>query len=611
MSEGDNTSVYIYNGVGRVPRNVTHVRIDPSVTVIPQDAFFNSQQLVEVKLPEGLVHIEVRAFYNCNSLKTINIPSTVTEIGDYAFDECEKLVVVHLPEGLQRLGGWAFHHCTSLQSINIPPAIEVIKEGAFCHCHSLADIKFPEGVRGIELDGFSRCMSLVSVTLPSSLRDVGEEAFEGCPLLKEIHMPDTLESIEARAFKKCNFTNFRMPPSLGNYIDISIVGGNTSLVSLELPETAGHFEDRYNNTEEHYTDLSVRNISLPSNCVTVAAVALNHCTELGVVFPDADVDTISTALKTRFNELPIHKICYYQSYHDNETTLQHLRREINPWTSKPPGQLNLTGKEQDCLGMTPLHILACSTKPTIQMFQLLIEKYPETLIMKDKWGDIPLMYAIWCNAPTEILDLLVESYNSLHPEFEFDWSGMILTLAKRNVPLANIQTLIKTQQDRFPNQKYDIQQVVMELVVHDTNPTGLRRRYTSIETFRYLLQISITKRLDSLDVKRFQVDMENSINAVSLAKGREEDTRAVYDRLAAYEIAKEGASILELALWKDKIDESHSKRARVDAEVVSYRDQCRINCGAGIIIRNVLPYLVPKTLLIPRRVAGSTTEIEL
>ena len=593
-SEGDNTSVYIYNGVGRVPRNVTHVRVDPSVTVIPQDAFFNSQQLVEVKLPEGLIRIEVRAFYKCNSLKTINIPSTVTEIGDYAFDECEKLVVAHLPEGLQRLGGWAFHHCTSLQRINIPPDIEVIKEGAFCHCHSLADITFPERLREIEMDAFSRCMTLVSVTLPSSLRDVGEEAFEGCTRLNEIHMPDTLESIEARAFKKCNFTNFRMPSSLGNYIDISIVGGNTSLVSLELPETAGHFEDRYNNTEEYYTDLSVRNIALPSNCVT-NTTALNHCTELGVVFPDADVDTISTALKTRFNDLPIHKICYYQSYHDTETTLQHIRREINPWTSKPPGQLNLTGKEQDCLGMTPLHILACSTKPTIEMYRLLIDKYPETLTMKDKWGDIPLLYAFWCNAQTEVIELLVERYKTLQPDYEFDWKGMLLTMAKRHVPLANVQALINTQQDRFPEQECDMQPIVMELVVYDTNQTGPRRRYTSIKTFKYLLRVSISKRLESLDVKRFQVDMENSINAVSLAKGREEDTRAIYDRLAAYEITKEGASILELALWKAKLNESRNKRARVDGEV-SYRDQCRVSCGADIIIRNVLHYLSPKRI---------------
>ena len=57
----------------------------------------------------------------------------------------------------------------------------------------------------------------------------------------------------------------------------------------------------------------------------------------------------------------------------------------------------------------------------MEVYQLLIDKYPETLIMEDKWGDIPLMYAIWCNAPSGIIDLLVKSYTIHHPEYEFDY----------------------------------------------------------------------------------------------------------------------------------------------------------------------------------------------
>ena len=49
----------------------------------------------------------------------------------------------------------------------------------------------------------------------------------------------------------------------------------------------------------------------------------------------------------------------------------------------------------------------------------------------------------------------------------FDWGGMILTLAKRNVPLANIQKLIDTQQNNFRGQHYDMQSVVMDLATHD------------------------------------------------------------------------------------------------------------------------------------------------
>ena len=200
----------------------------------------------------------------------------------------------------------------------------------------------------------------------------------------------------------------------------------------------------------------------------------------------------------------------------------------------------------------------------------------------------------------------MESYKSIYPEHVFDWGGMILTLAKRNVPLANIQTLVNTQQNSFPDQHYDMQSAVMELATHATSRTTLNRPTSSIETFRYLLHVSVTKRLDSLNVRRWRIELEKCVNEFPDKPSlREEEARAVFAKLETYESLKEGTSVLELALWKAKIDEMDStnnystglvqcnKRARVDNEV-SYKDQCRINCGADVVVRNVLHYLLPK-----------------
>ena len=54
---------------------------------------------------------------------------------------------------------------------------------------------------------------------------------------------------------------------------------------------------------------------------------------------------------------------------------------------------------------------------------------------------------------------------------------------------------------------------------------------------------------------------------------------------------KEGISLLELALWKAKLDEKeeYAAEGKVDAE--STRVQRRITCGADIVIKNVLPFL--------------------
>ena len=121
-----------------------------------------------------------------------------------------------------------------------------------------------------------------------------------------------------------------------------------------------------------------------------------------------------------------------------------------------------------------------------------------------------------------------------------------------------------------------------------------------------MLHLSISDRLDSLDVKRWRLELENSTNEFpDKASLRGEGARALYAKLETYESLKEASPVLELALWKAKIDEMDStnndstglvqcnKRARVDNEI-SYKDQCRISCGADIVLRNVLGYLLPK-----------------
>jgi hypothetical protein len=76
-------------------------------------------------------------------------------------------------------------------------------------------------------------------------------------------------------------------------------------------------------------------------------------------------------------------------------------------------KLDPTGNQQDCLGMTPLHILACSSVHDLEVYRVVIEKYPANLITEDSWGAPPLLYAFWGAAPAEIIQFLVNSYQSL------------------------------------------------------------------------------------------------------------------------------------------------------------------------------------------------------
>ena len=66
-----------------------------------------------------------------------------------------------------------------------------------------------------------------------------------------------------------------------------------------------------------------------------------------------------------------------------------------------------------------------------------------------------------------------------------------------------------------------------------------------------------------------------------------------------YVLLKEFTTLLELALWKAKLDESQhersfgsdqpAKKAKIDMKAA--RQEQRITSGANIVIKNVLPFL--------------------
>ena len=70
--------------------------------------------------------------------------------------------------------------------------------------------------------------------------------------------------------------------------------------------------------------------------------------------------------------------------------------------------------------------------------------------------------------------------------------------------------------------------------------------------------------------------------------------RSIRNKLAHFEVEltklKEVTTILELALWKMKMNEkSHKDMATHDSNV---RSQDRVTCGADVVIGHVLPFLI-------------------
>jgi len=538
-SSSNNAEIFVYTEGVEVPRDVVRVRVHQSVTAIPRNAFNRRYKLEEVELCDGLLEIGEEAFKECTALQHINIPSNVTTIGNNAFHTCSKLQEVELCEGLQEIGYEAFERCTSLKNVKIPSVIRI-----------------------------------------------GHHAFSMTPLI-DIQLPDGLEEIGNYAFMQWNnqgdYSNSNIPtlriPALVKTIPMGLITKCGVLFSLELSENVTQIE-RFS-----MSCPLLRNIALPTTDINIEERVFEECTDLLRLF-NTETNIINT-LQHRFDNLPIHKMVYYQAY--NNITPDQLNDATEIRISQRRRKLNPAGGQQDCLGMTPLHIMTCSSVQNVELYKVLVVKYPETLIAKDRWGAIPLLYAVWGKASSESIRFLVESYNSIYPDLELNWTNMMVTLGKVVKSWHVIRTLIDVHQEFFPNR---LEEWINELAVHD---------HISEENFRFLVQCRFTERVNAIGLKHYRNKMMKEMEKVPYGfkctwLGIVRSKLVNYEE--EYNMLKEATTILELAMWKREMDESDSKKKRKRAEDSSsdYREQCRVSCGADMVIDQVLPYLLPSSI---------------
>jgi hypothetical protein len=460
--------LFVYAGRSRseVPQNVIQIKVVSGIKRIPNWVLHSLESLVEVSLPKRLEAIGDHAFYRCLSLEKINFPSSLTEIGNNAFEGCSSLNPVQLQEGLKSIGVAAFRSCISLRSITIPASVTHIATCAFAGCSSLVSIYLPDSLNFIG-DWFLRCESLKMVRLPATIHSIAPHAFFHCRSLISLEVPEGVTSIWGGSFTECTL---------------------------------------------------LRNVFIPPG-VVLLETSFDSCTQLQELFPDED-DRIN-ALKSRFDGLPIHKICYYQAYHNTATSLEKLKRAIvNDDTAR---------ERQDSLGMTPLHILALSVKPNFHLWKVLLGNSPMDIEVEDKWGSFPIDYLI------------------------------------------------------------------------DNKPSG------SLSLLSSTIQAMTRKRLKSLGLARWKIEVLKLIEKLSDDTDRSDQVELIFSELAKY-VRMEALSLLEQALWKAKIDgpksvqrcEGRAKKKLKIGKATSIevycvgpvdRKTCRINCGAEIVITNVLGFL--------------------
>lgn len=116
-------------------------------TEIPTEAFRGAAKLTTIKLPNNLVTISDKAFYE-SKLTEIGLPATLKTLGEYAFYKSTSLSKITIPEMFTVEGGleikkFAFDGCTALAAVDdefvIPAGVTKIGVVAFRGCTGLAN----------------------------------------------------------------------------------------------------------------------------------------------------------------------------------------------------------------------------------------------------------------------------------------------------------------------------------------------------------------------------------------------------------------------------------------------------------------------------------------
>lgn len=383
------SKVFLYNGSGKVPRDVTHVRVDSSVTEIPDKAFQFCRGVVSVQLNEGLVRIGNYAFCCCRSLVNINFPSTLKVIGDYAFGDCGSLITAKLNEGLLNLQSEAFIRCYSLKYVIFPSTLQSIGGSAFYSCKNLLRAHLPNGLEEVGHLAFSHCASLRVLVVPSSVKTI-ERLCGGCLNLRTLELHEGLETIGYYTFYKCESLKRVMIPSTVKRIQQTAFGSCTNLISIELPEGLEELGDgAFAGCE------AMRNLVIPSSIVKYGRIftpeyynsSIPHRLKWHIIDNDRNETHLTNILKTRFHALPIHQLCYHQAHYSTRAVLEKLEDAIK-FKSVP-------SNDKDVFGMTPFHILALSVKPNVDLLKALLKHYPNNIASsKDESGSCAIDYLI-------------------------------------------------------------------------------------------------------------------------------------------------------------------------------------------------------------------------
>ena len=256
------------------------IEFDAPITQIPQAAFFYKNLVGELRIPNTVTSIQIKAFYSCTGLTgNLVIPNSVKEIGGDAFNSCRGFNgTLTLSSNLKTIGGSAFYGCSGFTgSLTLPNSVTTIGNAAFRACGSFTNLELSNALSVIPYQAFGGCTSLSgNLVIPNSVKEIGICAFYECSGFNgSLTLSNNLKVIEERVFSGCSgFTGDLIIPNSVRTIGYGAFNQCSGFTgSLILPNSVTTIgESAFYNCQRFTGDLT-----LPNSVTTIGNTAFCNC----------------------------------------------------------------------------------------------------------------------------------------------------------------------------------------------------------------------------------------------------------------------------------------------------------------------------------------------
>lgn len=291
-----NNDFVIENGILKEYRGTgKNITIPNSVLHIGQKAFYQCDTIVKVTIPKSVHSIQTDAFRNCKNLKSVKIAKGVSYISSGVFFNCENLDEISIPKSVDTIGAFAFGHTSWLEKkqknsknamvvvnnilidgekcsgkISVPKSVRIIGANAFYGNENITEVAIPSSVKSIEGLSFYDCNNLSKIQMSKGLERIDWFAFENCENLKSVKIPSSVTFIGGYAFYGCkSIKSITLPKNVSNVArgafgacdslsKITILGKNTGLEKVTVGDDYGDIfypDDNVENYAEYQAQL--------------------------------------------------------------------------------------------------------------------------------------------------------------------------------------------------------------------------------------------------------------------------------------------------------------------------------------------------------------------